>query len=93
MVSRFFAITSFACSADLGRSAVDTNNDDPVRKGVAGGETIAVAADNADPGRNGVAGGETADDNFGAPKSTAAGLPPLRIGDRGIPLIAIMSSH
>lgn len=78
---------SFTCGADLGRSAVDAKNDDPVQKGVAGGETIAVAADNADPGRNGVAGGETADDNFGAPKSTAAGLPPLHIGDRGIPLI------
>ena len=78
---------SFTCGADLGRSAIDAKNDDPVQKGVAGGETIAVAADNADPGRNGVAGGETADDNFGAPKSPAGGFPPLRTGDRGIPLI------
>ena len=42
---------SFTCNADLRRTAVDAKNDDPVQKGVAGGETIAVAADNADPGR------------------------------------------
>ena len=78
---------SFTCGADLGRSAIDAKNDDPVQKGIAGGETIAVAADNADPGRNSVAGGETADDNFGAPKLPAGGFPPLRTGDRGIPLI------
>ena len=74
MVSRFIAITDLLHVSLIWDGAPLTR-------------TIAVAADNADPGRNGVAGGETADDNFGAPKLPAAGLPPLHIGDRGIPLI------